>query len=89
MNVVYLLEADIYKYEGEDDWLTGFKAVYQTAESAMEGLKLWCLDNYIDPAEATEGMSAGEYFTGHDGEVSMEEDTVFLSWGINQMEVQA
>lgn len=86
---VYLLEVNVYEDEYEKDWVTGRTAVYQTAEGALEAFKAWCRQNFIDPAEATLGMVTGA-FTGCDVEVSMDgfDADVYMSWGINQMEVQ-
>ena len=87
MKEIYLLETNVRSVEGE--WLTGFTAPYLTAESALEGLKLWCLDNYIDPDEATEGLTNTRYSICNDTELYMEDYLVCLSWGINHMEVRA
>ena len=86
---VYLLNVDVYADEKEQDWIDGRTGVFATQDGAYTAFKEWvngrgyAVSTWIEPI--ARGRFMGDDVQGFmvDGETPC-----FMSWGINEMEVQ-
>jgi hypothetical protein len=91
--VIYLLDVNVYEDADEKDWCDGVLAAFQTQQSAIAYFDDWLAGTGFDinrrevapsELESTPGFFVGEDTSGFDGDVP-----IYMSWGINTMEVRA
>ena len=86
---VYVLNVDVYQDADERDWVDGHRSVFATQDSAYAYFKAWVDGReYAVPTEISrygQGRFLGDDAQGFDAAG----DPCFMSWGINEMEVQA
>lgn len=85
---VYVLNVDVYRDTDETEWLDGQSSVFATQDSAYAYFKAWVDGrDYAIPTEVSrygQGRFLGDDVQGFDSAG----EPVFMSWGINVMEVQ-
>jgi hypothetical protein len=85
--VIYLLNVDVYEDADETIWCDGVRIPFETQASALAYFDAWIegAGYAIKRLELTRGAFVGDDTTGFD----RDGDRVFMSWGINMMEVRA
>ena len=85
--VIYLLDVNVYEDADEKDWCDGVIAAFQTQHSAIAFFDAW-LENAgyeIDRLELTRGCFVGDDTSGFD----RDGEPIYMSWGVNTLEVKA
>ena len=85
---VFVLNADVYRDANNQDWIDGVRLVFKTQAGAYAYFKAWVDGrDYAIPTEVStygQGRFLGDDVSGFD----RDGEACFMSWGINEMEVQ-
>jgi hypothetical protein len=86
VNLVYLLDVNVYEDADETVWCDGVRVPFETQASALAYFDAWIegAGYAIHRFELTYGAFVGDDTKGFDRDGK----PVFMSWGINAMEVR-